>query len=322
MHFQHPGRRITFLMGGLGNQLFQIARGLHGLDSSDSLLCIYIRGITKLNSTGLPEASGIFSTSSNKVRYQEYKPNYFQLKLFKFGIRISAASTEFSRLKKSAKLLTEFALKILISRGQTFFIANGIGYCGEDPTKQNVCLVGYFQSYSYSAAISRVLEEEKESPIELGAKAKTLVLEAKRVQPIIVHVRLGDYALEARFGTLSEEYYRKAFSIFEKDSSSSIYWVFSDDPEEAKKLFQNLNTKDLRFIDDKGLTSIEILQIMREGKDYIIGNSTFSYWAALLSRDKNARVIAPSKWFKELQTPIGLYPPHWQLVGENCALFN
>ena len=309
-------------MGGLGNQLFQIARGLHGMDSSDSLLCIYIRGITKLNSMGLPEASGIFSTTSDKVRYQEYKPNYFQLKLFKFGIRVSAASTEFSLLKKSAKLLTGFALQILISRGQTFFIANGVGYCGEDPTKQDVCLVGYFQSYAYSAAISRVLDEEKESPIELGTKAKSLFLEAKQVQPIIAHVRLGDYALEAKFGTLSEDYYRKAFSIFEKDSTSPIYWVFSDELEEAKKLFQNLNTKDLRFIDDKGLTSIEILQIMREGKDYIIGNSTFSYWAALLSSDKNARVIAPSKWFKELQTPIGLYPPHWQLVGENCALFN
>lgn len=322
MRVHPPRRRMTFLMGGLGNQLFQIARGLHGLNSSDSLVCLYIRGITKLNSTGLPEVSGIFSITSDKIRYQECKPNYFQLKLFKFGIRISAASTEFSCLKKSAKLLIGFALQLFFIRGQTFFIANGVGYCGEDPTKQNVCLVGYFQSYNYSAAISRVLDEGKELPIELATNAKTLVLEAKRIQPIIVHVRLGDYSLEAKFGTLSEVYYRDAFSIYEKDSTPSIYWVFSDEPEEAKKLFQNLNAKDLRFIDDKGLTSIEILQIMREGRDYIIGNSTFSYWAALLSRNKNARVIAPSKWFKELQTPSGLYPPHWRLVGENCALFN
>jgi hypothetical protein len=322
MFFKTPAPRITFLMGGLGNQLFQIARGLHGLDSTDFLLCVFIRGITKLNSKGLPEASDTLSTIFGRVKYQEFKPNYFQLKLIKFGIRLSTSSRKLSFLKDCTRLVTKSALRLFVCPKHSFFIADGVGYCGERPTKRMVCFIGYFQSHSYSAIFSRVLDEEKNFPLELTPKAKILFLEAKRVRPIIIHVRLGDYTLESKFGTLSEEYYRYAISIYEKDSTPSIYWVFSDDLGEAKNLFQNMDTRDFRFIDDEGLTSIEILQIMREGGAYVIGNSTFSYWAALLSRDKDARVIAPSRWFKELQTPIGLYPPDWQLVGENFALFN
>jgi hypothetical protein len=53
---------------------------------------------------------------------------------------------------------------------------------------------------------------------------------------------------------------------------------------------------------------------MRQGDAYIIGNSTYSWWAATLSHKEPKMVIAPSPWFAEMDEPRFLVPPEWQRV--------
>ena len=52
---------------------------------------------------------------------------------------------------------------------------------------------------------------------------------------------------------------------------------------------------------------------MGECKHFIIGNTTFGWWAQYLSDYNKKIVVAPSKWMK-IDMPIDIYQKDWHLV--------
>ena len=85
-------------------------------------------------------------------------------------------------------------------------------------------------------------------------------------------------------------YYEEALKQFDNDRTVII---FSDDPKWCYE--QEL------FADDRFLVSdndhLLDLCMMTLCSDFIIANSSFSWWGAWLSDSSNKKVIAPKKWF-------------------------
>lgn len=52
---------------------------------------------------------------------------------------------------------------------------------------------------------------------------------------------------------------------------------------------------------------------MSECKHFIIGNTTFGWWAQYLSNYKEKIVIAPSQWMK-VDMPIDIYQDNWTCI--------
>ena len=69
------------------------------------------------------------------------------------------------------------------------------------------------------------------------------------------------------------------------------YWVFSDDIPYCKTIFP----KTFNFI--SGHSDIEDFFLMTLCNNFIIANSTFSWWAAWLSKSENKKIVAPKRWF-------------------------
>jgi hypothetical protein len=132
--------------------------------------------------------------------------------------------------------------------------------------------------------------------------------------PLIVHIRLGDYKNEKLFGTPSSKFYTSAIKQLLSTGNYSKVWVFSDEPDLARKLFTTAIPSNARWIHSKSDSSAQTLEIMRHGKGYVIANSTFSWWAATLSHTVNPAVIAPEPWFRFLDSPKDLIPPNWHLL--------
>jgi len=141
---------------------------------------------------------------------------------------------------------------------------------------------------------------------------------SKSEKPTLVHIRLGDYRTERRFGNLRNDYYEESLKFIKGHAQLEKIWLFSNEPEEAINFFPTEIHQDIRIINEATLSSLENLEIMRMCSNYVISNSTYSWWAAFLSLEENPIVIYPYPWFANMKSPKSIAPPNWiPLTGYN-----
>ena len=185
---------------------------------------------------------------------------------------------------------------------------DGIGYVGSK-SKANF-LIGYFQTFVYASELN---VSKKLDSLRLANPTKQvteLINHSKLESPLII--RRGDYAKESGFGLLGDEYYLEAIKDLFSTSEFKSIWVFSDEISKVAGMFDDKFNLPIRYIGDVDNSASALLEVMRHGKGFIIGNSSFSWWAAYLRYDKQAKVIAPTPWFAEQSEPKDLIPPDWR----------
>ena len=169
---------------------------------------------------------------------------------------------------------------------------------------------GYFQSARY---VESVIGHKDFSP-EVRNPSQALLDELEKanlIQPLMLHIRRGDYLKNPQIGILSSDYYRKAVRTLDELIGEKPIWVFCDDTDMSKTELAFLPPRRLKFIErDRFESDTESLVLMSKGKAIIIANSSFSYWAAMINSEKKI-VVAPSKWFAGLEDPRELYPHDW-----------
>lgn len=218
------------------------------------------------------------------------------------------------RIPNLARMLTSVLLSIDFKELISIKACRGIGF--DSAVKQgffNTFYVGYFQSYKWLeiAASKANLTFKLAGTHPIIDDFKSL---AEVEHPLVVHVRLGDYLAENGFGTLDKNYYEKALKKALSANLFSKIWLFSDDSQEALlRMPANLGVE-IRVMPDFEGSPAATLEVMRFGKGYVIGNSTFSWWGATLSYTDSPMVIYPYPWFKTLDVPVDLVPPHWSSV--------
>lgn len=148
---------------------------------------------------------------------------------------------------------------------------------------------GYFQSEKYfekySEAVKQLFSPTREF-VE-NAYEKYAFLHHCRVTSI--SVRRGDYLIYKDYHpVVSKEYIEKALEFV----GDECYMVFSDDLLWSRENLSHL--KNVHFIE---APIHEQMWLMSMCNDFIISNSSFSWWGAYLSRDRRKKVVAPQTWF-------------------------
>jgi len=148
-------------------------------------------------------------------------------------------------------------------------------------------LTGYFQSWKYFHEYRKVIEHffSFKKPCYNG---------------VAVHVRRGDYIERQNVHPLATvEYYKQAMDYF----SGEQFTVFSEDIEWCN---ENLTGKNITIYPVQD--AMHDFKAMCGHQYFIIGNSSYSYWAAYLSGSD--KIIAPKKWVvgEEVDDRV---PPDW-----------
>jgi hypothetical protein len=205
--------------------------------------------------------------------------------------------------------LSSMLLTIKLRRRITVWSATDVGYEPIPFSPNTQYLIGYFQTYRFveSNKVKSLM-----SNLTLQDKKIFEYTElAKKESPLIVHIRLGDYFQESDFGVLSNKYYDRAISFMVSKYKFEKIWVFSDDIENARSYVPDRFMALCRWIDDQNDSASLTLEKMRLGCGYVIGNSSFSWWGAYLTRTISAPTVAPQPWFIGMKQPNELIPPNW-----------
>ena len=112
---------------------------------------------------------------------------------------------------------------------------------------------------------------------------------------VSLHIRRGDFvsskAASSVFKKIELDYYRTAIRKF---SENSLFLVFGDDPELTSAFAREIGGIDIPSL---GLSLKEEFMLMALADHQIIGNSSFSWWAAYLGHSTGKRVVAPRNWY-------------------------
>jgi hypothetical protein len=213
----------------------------------------------------------------------------------KHGYEFSIPESNFLNEWTDHQLFEIFNLDNLKNRGKVsdkFVRERQFNYDNElvEQCPDNVSLYGYFQTEKYFENISDSIFEDFTFKSDIVEDCQEVM---KTIQnPISLHVRRTDYVEKSQdHPPCSLKYYEESLKNFDSDR---IVVIFTDDIKWCKE--QELFKPD-RFLISETKNNAYDLCMMTMCDDYIIANSSFSWWGAWLSKNPNAQVIAPKKWF-------------------------
>ncbi|TWT56460.1 alpha-1,2-fucosyltransferase [Allorhodopirellula solitaria] len=167
-------------------------------------------------------------------------------------------------------------------------------------------LIGYFQSEKYfnTDLVKRQFRFTDDLSRALSAR-----VERSRRRRVLLSVRRGDFVNNWKYFQLGKDYYLEALSSLDHDVE---VFATSDDLDYCRHAFDGLG-----FVFADGLTAIEQLCLGASCDDFIISNSTFSWWQAWLGEQSGSRVIRPLRNFSDAceEDETDYWPLRWTMFS-------
>ena len=268
------------LIGGLGNQLFQIFTTIsYAIKVKEMFVFL------KTESTG---------GGSTKIRNTYWENLLHRLKPF-----LTVNFQNYKLIKES-----EFTFNDIISE------------INNNKTNNNTCLYGYFQSYkyfqNYYETIYKMLDIDKQKKAIIKSSG------IWNENTVSIHFRLGDYKLLPNvYSILSYDYYKKSFSHIQNQNDFNLHILFfceDEDLEDVNIIIEKLKIDFPRNFISRAPNTLkdwEQMLLMSCCNYNIIANSSFSWWAAYLNTSYNKIVCYPETWFVNNTDTRDLCPLEW-----------
>ena len=286
---------IIKLSGGLGNQMFQYALGFV-LEQKLNIQVNY--------------DFSFFQNSKNTHN------NILIHEIFKIDIEVAKKKELYSLIGINTFRVFRKISKILnLSNSKYIFEDDQKKPIILNENLNNCYLDGYWQNWKYFKDYKKEINKIFRFEPFKSKKFNEIKKQILNKKSVIIHFRRGDYKDKKNkkiFYQLGKDYYQEAIEVMKKKNKDLIFYVFSDEVDLAKDFFTF--EKNLVFINiNNGYHSYRDMYLMSLSKNIIISNSTFSWWAAWLGKNKNM-IIAPKLWFKQQKKAYHYYLPEWYII--------
>lgn len=266
---------VVRMRGGLGNQLFILA---------------FAYWISDQNAGNVPITLDV-------REYRHFKLRQFELlELIKDdSIRVvdeGLISVWYEATRKLFHLMQKFirkgtiSLRLLSKIGLYYGRREGLSK-SESFTK-NAYVYGYFQD-------ARIALSVRKKMLSLVCFPKVELSDDFNRPRIAVSVRCGDDYKKLGWPICSGNYYKKGldYVISKKYQNKKVLvYVFSDEIGRAKEM--NI-FPDAIYVENK--SSGEQLALMSKCEDFVIANSSFSWWGSFWGAKSDSVVVMPEYWY-------------------------
>lgn len=177
----------------------------------------------------------------------------------------------------------------------------------------------YFQSEKYFIKYKDIIKKELRvnENKKINSNNKKILDMIKNTESVCIHVRRGDYASDQWKDVLlicDENYYRAAINYIKNKKPYSKFFLFSNSHEDIEWIKKNYKLDEDIIYVDLNNCDYEDLRLMYNCKNFILSNSSYSWWAQYLSFNNNNIVIAPSKWTKINLDTNDIYMKDWMIL--------
>ena len=289
---------MVFLKGGFGNQLFQLsfANFLKQNDFNVSINMKFLKDDGYSTPRNLTLPLKLFGFD---------EPNFIPKNIFNLLERINRSN----KFEKFSFLMDEYR-----------FTTDKDSFLGSD--KKKYFFNGYWKNLNYiNFSKQYIITSLSKNPIMKNGFDESLGIDTA-----LIHVRRGDFLRDNR--QLNIKYYEESIEFMKKKDIKKFH-IFTDDDEwvSNQKIFENCEKiisqksgKEKKFlerginsIDDRNET-IETFASMLKYKNFVISNSSFSFWAAFLQSNSSSIVTIPNPMFRD-EIRDNIYLENWKLIS-------
>jgi hypothetical protein len=249
------------ILGGLGNQLFGFFFGLAISKELNNKLLID------------PCLIEFGSNSTRELILNKLEPLYEKMEIKKFSTKILTIIFRGNLLKRIYwKYLYHFTKNIKevdLSNPNFRFRSKQI-------------FQGYFQNWFYVDRFFKISSKFELSLKQPGEKFQETLKELRRINPICIHLREGDYLqFPEIYRIIPQKYFDFTLNReLEKEVQREV-WIFTEHKDLLQGYKSEFLNKATRIIDkNSGLSELESFLLMANCKTLIATNSTYSLWAA------------------------------------------
>ena len=291
---QRPGVITIWMIGGLGNQMFQYAACKSLAKSLNASLRICLFDYRRPGRPYLLSKLSIKETASDFIPFFKRVP---------------------PRLGKDPRGTKALNLGARLGFWPTLYREPTPSF---DPhvftLSPPVELRGYFMSERYFVAERREILKYFQPTIPRSESAERFLQTIRSAEnSVSLHVRGGDFLTPGTPPMLARGYYDDAIRRVEASvGKQAKYFLFTDDIAHARTVLPpNLPITVYEPTQDHPWEDIHLMACCRHN---IIANSSFSWWGAWLNDNPNKLVVAPRDMLPGSGAALpqpDLYPPRW-----------
>lgn len=235
----------------------------------------------------------LFQYAYGRALMEEGKEVVFDISFFDTNVKYTKREYLLDKflISDTIKTVKTYPKQTLLTRIiNKLDVTRRVRYVPVNLSRDDYYAEGYYVSEKYFTKIRDIILKEVvlRTKSEKYKEWEQKILAAKN--PLMVHARRTDHILNKTFTRIEEPYYQEAMTHFEDDCE---IFGFSDNAE----WLQNAIKRPMTLVSGQGFTDYEELMLMSLGKNFIIANSTYSWWGAWLSTQSNKKIVALKKWY-------------------------
>ena len=301
---------LLYLKGRIGNQLFMFAfaealRQKFGKNEKiiiDDTEVLETNWVDSLLSYNLPNVE--FVHTHDLLNSKEFSKQKFWKRVY-------------GRLVRNADYNKKFKIEKLFQR---LFNRMGLYVCENGYLKvtksfaKNKLLEGYFQSEDYFANCKELIKNQFDLSTQLEKYNYPGLEELKKRNSVCISIKVEHNVGSSLFDVCNDGYWEDAIKYITDHVQDPLFFICSDNVDYVKEHLIDCSKYDTICQDKKAPVEIS-MAAMSCCKHFIIGNTSFGWWAQYLSKKpiEEKIMIAPSKWMK-VEMPVDIYQPNWTLI--------